>query len=150
MDEIEQEWMKTMGEAMKTMHADQLIVQAPGSTLYVGGQHAHLHQAPATTAQPNGETQEPSEESSNTDEPIIAQLAGCFFGIKSAAADFLAKVKAMKPTQITELVTQLVREGSISPLSCKTDLWRVLHDNGLYKPSRQCWGQQVQISPQRR
>lgn len=52
MDEIEQEWMKTMGEAMKTMHAEQLIMQAPGSTLYVGGQHAHLHQSPSPTDEP--------------------------------------------------------------------------------------------------
>lgn len=52
MDELDKEWMKMMGEAAKTINAGTVINQAPGSALYMGGQHVHLHQSPSPTDEP--------------------------------------------------------------------------------------------------
>ena len=49
----------------------------------------------------------------------------------------------MKPTAVTALVNRLVRENKISALSKKRDLWKVLHDAGLYKPTESNWNLQV-------
>ena len=49
----------------------------------------------------------------------------------------------MKPTQITDKVNQLVREKKISDMSKHRDLWKVLHDSGIYDKSESNWNQQV-------
>lgn len=77
------------------------------------------------------------------DEEILDQLAPIFFGIREDAAGFLGKVRTMKSTQITQLVERLVTAGTISDKSYRRDLWRVLHDHGLYKRSETNWNNQI-------
>ena len=82
----------------------------------------------------------------NTKEPlldIVYQLKPIFFGIEEEAKAFLVSIQGMKPTQITDKVNRLVGEKKISELSKHRDLWKVLHDNGLYKRSESNWNQQV-------
>ena len=88
--------------------------------------------------------QEPAEEVLNEEvESIVNRLKPIFFGIESDAREFLVSIEGMKATQITAKVNQLVGEGKISPLSSHRDLWRVLHDCGLYEKSESNWNQQV-------
>ena len=74
---------------------------------------------------------------------ILNKLTPMFYGLEGEARDFLLKIKGMKPTQVTALVNKLVSDGKISELSRKRDLWKVLHDTGLYKPTDTNWYQQV-------
>ncbi len=83
-----------------------------------------------------------SEEAAQTDE-IVSKLKPIFYGNEAEARNFLATIRSMKATQITNLVNQYVRENKISELSCHRDLYNVLHDYGLYKHSESNWNQQV-------
>ena len=74
---------------------------------------------------------------------VVEKLKPIFFGIEADAREFLVSIVGMKATQITTKVNQLVDEGKISPLSSHRDLWRVLHDCGLYEKSESNWNQQV-------
>lgn len=74
---------------------------------------------------------------------IADKLKPIFFGNEEKVKDFLFSIRGMKATQITNKVNQLVKENNISELSCKRDLWTVLHDYGLYDKSESNWNQQV-------
>ena len=61
------------------------------------------------------------------------------------ALDFLKTIRGEKPKQITRDVCELVREGIIHPDSCKTALWRALHNNGLYPCTESNWHDQIVV-----
>ena len=77
------------------------------------------------------------------DAEVVELLLPIFYGVEDQARKFLKLVKSSKPTQITALVNSLVKQGKISELSCKRDLWSVLHDAGLYKPTESNWNSQI-------
>lgn len=92
------------------------------------------------------ETQSEANQPQSIDEEqqeVVERLKPIFFGIEADAREFLVSIEGMKATQITAKVNQLVDEGKISPLSSHRDLWRALHDCGLYKKSESNWNQQV-------
>ena len=74
---------------------------------------------------------------------LLALLRPMFYGSEDDAKDFLSAIRGMKPTQITAEVNRLVATNKLSTLSRKRDLWRVLHDNGLYSKSENNWNMQV-------
>jgi hypothetical protein len=74
---------------------------------------------------------------------IVAKLKPIFFNNESEASSFLSEIQSMKSTQITARVKQLVRERIISDMSCKRELWSVLHDYGLYDKTESNWNLQV-------
>ena len=74
---------------------------------------------------------------------VVDRLKPIFFGIEDDARKFLVSIQGMKPTQITDKVKQLVSKNKISDLSKHRDLWKVLHDCGMYDKSESNWNQQV-------
>lgn len=74
---------------------------------------------------------------------IVAKLKPIFYGDEGKARQFLLGIEGMKPTLITQKVNQLVKEKTISDLSCKHELWSVLHEYGLYEKTESNWNQQV-------
>ena len=74
---------------------------------------------------------------------VVNQLKPMFFGNEEDARLFLGSIQGMKATQITSLVNQWVAEQRISVLSRKRDLWRVLHDCGIYTESESNWNNLV-------
>ena len=76
-------------------------------------------------------------------EDLVDKLKPIFYENEQEVKDFLAGIKGMKPKEITAKVNQLVKEGKISKFSCHRDLWKVLHDNGLYDRSESNWNMQV-------
>ena len=74
---------------------------------------------------------------------IVEKLKPIFFGIEDEARAFLMSIQGMKPTQVTELVNQAVKEGKLSKLSCHRDLWKVLYDCGIYDKTESNWNSQV-------
>ena len=74
---------------------------------------------------------------------IVDKLKPIFYGDEENAKEFLMSIKGMKPTLITQKVNQLVKDKVISDISCKRDLWKVLHECGLYDKSESNWNQQV-------
>lgn len=92
------------------------------------------------------EQQESCGQSSNKDESLsdrVNQLKPMFYGIAEEAKAFLMSIQGMKPKQITDKVNQLVGEKKISDLSKHRDLWKALHDWGLYDKSESNWNMQV-------
>ena len=83
------------------------------------------------------------ENLSEKDEEVINQLKPMFFGSEEEAKVFLVNIQGMKATQITDRVNQLVAEKKISDMSKHRDLWKVLHDCGIYERSESNWNMQV-------
>lgn len=77
------------------------------------------------------------------EEALVAALKPIFYGNEQEVRDFLAAIQGVKPKQITDKVNQLVRDRKISKMSCRRDLWKPLHDFGLYNPTESNWNQQV-------
>lgn len=91
-------------------------------------------------------TQHPVQPSTELDEQqqdVVEKLKPMFYGQTEDAKAFLVSIQGMKPTQITDKVNQLVKEKKISELSKNRDLWKVLHDCGIYGPTESNWNQQV-------
>ena len=91
-------------------------------------------------------TQNPVQPSTELDEQqqdVVEKLKPMFYGQVEDAKAFLVSIQGMKPTQITDKVNQLVGEKKISDMSKHRDLWKVLHDCGIYDKSESNWNQQV-------
>ena len=91
-------------------------------------------------------TQNPVQPSTELDEQqqdVVEKLKPMFYGQIEDAKAFLVSIQGMKPTQITDKVNQLVSEKKISDMSKHRDLWKVLHDSGIYDKSESNWNQQV-------
>ena len=91
-------------------------------------------------------TQNPVQPSTELDEQqqdVVEKLKPMFYGQIEDAKTFLVSIQGMKPTQITDKVNQLVSDKKISDMSKHRDLWKVLHDCGIYDKSESNWNQQV-------
>lgn len=84
-----------------------------------------------------------AEKESTENTALTAKLKPMFYGNERSTNDFLNRIQGMKPTQITALVNQLVKEKKLSDLSSHRDLWLALHTAGLYDKSESNWNQQV-------
>lgn len=89
------------------------------------------------------ETEGTARERNEQQQDIVSQLKPIFFGIEEDAKEFLARIKGMKPKQITDLVNQLVANHKISKLSCHRDLWTILHNHKIYTATESNWNMQV-------
>ena len=95
-------------------------------------------------AQPrHGEGDEEREAMTSEEESIVSQLKPIFFGIEEDARKFLVSIRGMKSTQITAKVNELVDKRKISDKSQHRDLWKVLHECGIYTKSEANWNMQV-------
>ena len=91
-------------------------------------------------------TQNPVQPSTELDEQqqdVVEKLKPMFYGQIEDAKAFLVSIQGMKPTQITDKVNQLVSDKKISDMSKHRDLWKVLHDSGIYDKSESNWNMQV-------
>lgn len=79
------------------------------------------------------------------DEEWIDEVVSCFMGIKENALQFVSMAHHMRPKEITQLVNAWMKMNKISPLSCKRDLWKPLHEHGIYDCSESNWNNQVNI-----
>ena len=86
---------------------------------------------------------QPSMELDEQQQDVVERLKPMFYGEIEDAKAFLVSIQGMKPTQITDKVNQLVSEKKISDMSKHRDLWKVLHDCGIYDKSESNWNQQV-------
>lgn len=78
-----------------------------------------------------------------SDEDVVNMIVGCFYGNKEAARQFVETIKGMPQKQIPSYVAELIREKVISNMSYGTDLWRPLHQTGLYSATCQNWTKRV-------
>lgn len=91
-------------------------------------------------------TQTPAQPFAELDEQqkdVVERLRPIFYGQIDDAKAFLVSIQGMKPTQIIDKVNQLVKAKKISEMSKHRDLWKVLHDCGIYDKSESNWNQQV-------
>lgn len=88
----------------------------------------------------NGETAVQAE---GEGQDLMSKLKPMFFGNEDEARTFLQSVRGMKPTQVTALVNQLMMQRKLSEMSKRRDLWKLLHDSGLYSKSESNWNMQV-------
>ena len=79
----------------------------------------------------------------SSDEAWIDELVSCFMGDRGAALEFVRMARCLQPKQITELVNAWVKQRKISELSCRRDLWRPLHEHGVYACSESNWNSQM-------
>lgn len=121
-----------------------------GNNIYVQGSYIDVHDNEVVNLNVDkaevrlaaGTEQTEDTEKANQNE-VVSRLTPIFFGNREDAQGFLASIRGMKPTQITERVNQLVAAGKISQLSRKRDLWTVLHDAGIYACTEANWNDQI-------
>lgn len=102
------------------------------------------HTEVETTARQDKENVEEKVEK-DAQQPLIEQLKPIFYNKESDVRKFLKEIARMKPKDITDLVNRWVTEKRISDYgnSRKGVLWEILHEAGIYKPSRQNWDKRV-------
>ena len=86
---------------------------------------------------------QPSAQLNDQQQDVVEKLKPMFYGQVEYAKTFLVSIQGMNPTQITDKVNQLVSDKKISDMSKHRDLWKVLHDCGIYDKSESNWNQQV-------
>ena len=110
-------------------HVDTVNFRMDGDGTFHFGQVGHVEQT--------------KTDATDGQDVVAERLTPIFYGNKEEARGFLASIRGMKPTQITERVNQLVGAGKISELSRKRDLWTVLHDAGIYTCTEANWNDQI-------
>lgn len=88
-------------------------------------------------------TEPSTAELDDEQQDIAEKLKHIFYGQIEEAKNFLKGIQGLKPTEITAKVNELVKENKISDLSKNRDLWKVLHNCGIYTPTESNWNQQV-------
>lgn len=94
---------------------------------------------------------EPAQEEETKHEPedeLVEKIKGCFWcdGDRKAedlAREFLTKIKDKEAKYITDLVRDWKKRKWISENNCRTNLWKPLHDAGIYPRSIQNWNDQI-------
>ncbi len=82
---------------------------------------------------------------SPNDVEAIAKLKPFFFNMEQEAADFVSKIRGVKPKDVTAEVNRLLKERKVSDMSCKKPLWEILHQYGLYKCGISNWDNQINV-----
>ena len=60
--------------------------------------------------------------------------------------DYISKIRSIsKNPEIVAYTADLVNQGIISKLSCRNDLWKPLHNKGLYEPQVGTWNKQMKV-----
>lgn len=71
---------------------------------------------------------------------LIEDLKKLFYNDIDAAKDFIIKIASTnKNPEKARIAAEYVNNKKISDLSCKKDLWEILHNHGLYEPSLNNW-----------
>lgn len=78
-----------------------------------------------------------------TPDAIVAELMPIFKNNREETELFVNRIDGLKPTAVTETVNELLRNKTITRSGCKSSMWRILNNYGLYKPSLQNWSAQV-------
>ena len=73
------------------------------------------------------------------------RLKPLFFNNETDVGLFLKEISGMEPNSITDLVNKWVQDKRISDYgnSRKGDLWKILHEAGLYPRTVQNWNRRV-------
>lgn len=117
----------------------------------IGQQIAHVDKIEAhfdkdMGMQVDGQNITPQPTSTNSpDEEWIDEIVSCFFGIKENALEFVRMARNLKPKQITDLVNGWLVNHKISDKSFKRDLWKPLHEHGIYNHTETNWNNQVHL-----
>lgn len=127
-----------MGFKIKTNYGPNIEVNKGG----VVNLHQNRHGLWATIEAEEAQIVNEVEDRTN-DETIVNKLKPMFYGEEKDAREFLAAIRGMKPTEITETVNSYVAKKKISEKSCHHDLWQALNDCGLYNRTESNWNQQV-------
>lgn len=86
-----------------------------------------------------------------TEKNLIASLCPIFFGDEEAAIDYVKEIKKRsKNTEKVEYTANLVNNTTISEMSCRRVLWKILYDNKLYTAKEANWniGMSKNVKPQ--
>ena len=78
-------------------------------------------------------------------EELVSQLMPIFFSDNERIEIFLSLIRNVRPNVVTDVVNDYVKNKWISNYgnSHKGVLWKILHDAGLYKPSKSNWNNMV-------
>lgn len=78
-------------------------------------------------------------------EELVNQLLPIFFSDNERIEIFLSLIRNVRPNVVTDIVNDYVKNKWISNYgnSHKGVLWKILHDAGLYKPSKSNWNNMV-------
>lgn len=80
------------------------------------------------------------------DKELIDELLPIFYNIVPDVISFLEEIDGISNNpEIVKVAADYVSKGKISELSCRSVLWKVLNEHGLYKPSLANWCSYIKI-----
>lgn len=80
------------------------------------------------------------------DKELIDELLPIFYNIVPDVISFLEEIDGISNNpEIVKVAADYVSKGKISKLSCRSNLWNVLHKYDLYKPSLANWCTYIKI-----
>lgn len=80
------------------------------------------------------------------DKELIDELLPIFYNIVPDVISFLEEIDGISNNpEIVKVAADYVSKGKISELSCRSVLWKVLNEHGLYKPSLANWCTYIKI-----
>ena len=95
----------------------------------------------AAILQEYDEHQNATDSENNEEEDILLLKLSLYFKDEDTARRFLKSIRQMNSTEITTLVNKYHKASLCTDTS--KNLWKVLHDAGLYKPGYTNWNAQV-------
>ena len=89
--------------------------------------------------------EKPENLPTSNNEELIKKLQPIFYYDLVRIGKFLSMISGMKDNAITDLVNDYVNNGWISNygFTRKGELWKILHDEGLYKKGKANWNNRV-------
>ena len=88
-----------------------------------------------------------AEIEANHESMIVELLKPLFYNDEKNVKDFLAKIRGMKDTEITDVVTDKVKRNIISSKSYRRSLWRILHAAKLYESTESNYNTAINSRP---
>jgi len=78
------------------------------------------------------------------DEELISSLLPIFYQRRDEVEGYISRMRLLsKGTEKVRLTAELVSRGIISECSCRTEIWKVLHNNTLYPYRNSTWNKQI-------
>lgn len=138
---------KGVGAFITNLEHLTIVMDAEGNMKMDACQVPVMPQAKVETISPQDIDDEdvPQEEPVAEEDALVEELKPIFYNKEDEVRVFLKEIVGLKSPDVTELVNRWVADKRISDYgnSRKGVLWNILHQAGLYEPSKQNWNRRV-------
>lgn len=108
--------------------------------------HFHVHKDGKDDDEDMLDAGEGDAQGADPSQQMVDRLMPFFYNDRKEVELFVRSVSGAKPMAVVDVVNKLIKAKKISDKSCKRDLWKVMHEEGLYGPGESNWNQYVRMN----